>query len=44
MWWVPRGTTPEAVEALERLERLVADGPTPAAFTFKQRFPPPPPD
>jgi len=41
MWWVPRGTIPDVAEALDRLRRLSDDGPTPAAFTFKQRFPPP---
>ena len=41
MWWVPRGTIPSVPEALGRLQRLSADGPTPEAFTFKQRFPPP---
>ena len=41
MWWVPRGTIPSVPEALGRLQRLAADGPTPEAFTFKQRFPPP---
>jgi hypothetical protein len=41
MWWVPRGTIPDIHEALGRLRRLSDDGPTPEAFTFKQRFPPP---
>ena len=41
MWWVPRGTIPDVPEALGRLRRLSDDGPTPEAFTFKQRFPPP---
>ena len=41
MWWIPRGTVLGVDEALARLKRLTADGPTPAAFTFKQRFPPP---
>jgi hypothetical protein len=41
MWWIPAGTLPDVAEALERLRRLEALGPTPEAFTFKQRFPPP---
>jgi hypothetical protein len=39
LWWVPSGTTPTLDEALARLARLTADGPTPEAFTFKERFP-----
>jgi hypothetical protein len=38
MWWIPAGHTPTLVEAKERLEALRRDGPTPFAFTFKQRF------
>ncbi len=41
LWWVPAGTFPTAHEALARLARLTAKGPTPDAFTFKQRFPAP---
>ena len=41
MWWQPVGTIPEVPDALARLRRLTVDGPTPEAFTFKQRFPPP---
>ena len=41
MWWQPEGTIPEVPDALDRLRRLTVDGPTPEAFTFKQRFPPP---
>ena len=41
MWWVPKGTIPDVSDALRRLERLVELGPTPEAFTFKDRFPPP---
>jgi hypothetical protein len=38
MWWVPEGHNPSPVEARERLELLQKHGPTPLAFTFKQRF------
>ena len=41
LWWVPAGTLPDAAEALDRLRRLAESGPTPDAFSFKQRFPPP---
>jgi hypothetical protein len=44
MWWVPAGTLPDVHDALERLERLTTRGPSPEAFTFRQRFPPPAPD
>ena len=41
LWWHPAGSVPSVEEALARLERLRALGPTPEAFTFKQRFPRP---
>jgi hypothetical protein len=41
LWWITAGTIPTPAEARERLERLRADGPTPYAFTFKQRYPAP---
>lgn len=41
MWWLPRGRIPDVTDALRRLERLAELGPTPEAFTFKERFPPP---
>ncbi len=41
LWWVPAGTIPTLDEALARLARLTTDGPTPEAFTFKHRLPPP---
>jgi hypothetical protein len=41
LWWQPEGTVPDVPDALARLRRLTTDGPTPEAFTFKQRFPPP---
>ena len=43
LWWQPAGTIPEVADALARLRLLTTDGPTPDAFTFKQRFPPPVP-
>ena len=41
LWWIDAGHTPTLAEAQVRLERLRADGPTPAAFTFRQPFPAP---
>jgi Domain of unknown function (DUF3291) len=41
LWWVPVGHIPTIDEALDRLAVLRADGPTPAAFTFKTQFPAP---
>ena len=41
LWWQPAGTLPDMPEALRRLDRLATHGPTPEAFTFKQRFDPP---
>jgi hypothetical protein len=41
LWWVPAGHIPTVQEAEERLAFLRAHGPTPVAFTFKQRFSPP---
>lgn len=41
LWWIPAGSIPDVPEALARLERLAADGPTPEAFTLKIRFPSP---
>ena len=41
LWWQPVGTIPTIDEAFRRLELLADHGPTPEAFTFKQRFPPP---
>ena len=40
LWWIPEGTIPTVEEAIERLEHLRAHGPTPTAFTFRQRFEP----
>jgi Domain of unknown function (DUF3291) len=41
MWWLPAGTVPAVDDALARIRRLAELGPTPEAFTFKDRFPPP---
>jgi hypothetical protein len=38
LWWVPAGHTPSVEQAIERLEHLRAHGPSPYAFTFKQRY------
>lgn len=38
LWWVDAGHRPTIDEALERLDRLRRDGPTPAAFTFRTPF------
>ena len=41
LWWIPAGTEPTLADAKERLQHLTAYGPTPHAFTFKDRFRPP---
>jgi hypothetical protein len=41
LWWQPVGTIPTVDDAFRRLGLLTEHGPTPDAFTFKQRFPPP---
>ncbi|MEO1060817.1 MAG: DUF3291 domain-containing protein [Actinomycetota bacterium] len=35
LWWVEDGHRPDLDEALERLAQLEAEGPSPAAFTFR---------
>jgi hypothetical protein len=40
LWWVPAGHIPTIDEAMQRLDRLRRDGPTPAAFTFRTPFEP----
>jgi hypothetical protein len=40
LWWVPAGHLPTVDEAEERVETLRRLGPTPEAFTFRQRFEP----
>lgn len=41
LWWVPAGHEPTVAEAEERLLHVEERGPSPYAFTFKKRFPPP---
>ena len=41
LWWVPSGHIPTTDEALERLQRLRREGPSPDAFTFTATYPPP---
>jgi hypothetical protein len=41
LWWIPAGTIPTVNDGLAKLWHLDRFGPTPLAFTFKQRFPAP---
>lgn len=41
LWWIEAHHRPTVEEAIERFALLRERGPTPAAFTFKQSFPPP---
>ena len=41
LWWIPAGTIPTINDGLSRLWHIDRFGPTPHAFTFKLRFPPP---
>jgi Domain of unknown function (DUF3291) len=41
LWWVPAGVRPSTADAEDRIRRLRADGPAPAAFTLREHFPPP---
>jgi hypothetical protein len=43
MWWIPAGQLPTLAEGIARLARLLADGPGPEGFTFRQQFPAPVP-
>jgi len=38
LWWVPVGSEPTVSDGLAKLWHLDRFGPTPMAFTFKQRF------
>ncbi|MCW2915447.1 MAG: hypothetical protein JWN52_3515 [Actinomycetia bacterium] len=38
LWWIPAGHTPTVAEAIERLDLLRREGPTPHAFTFREAF------
>lgn len=44
LWWVPAGHEPTVTEAVERLHRLRANGPSADAFTFRHPFDPDDPD
>jgi hypothetical protein len=37
-WWIEADRQPNWAEAVERIDRLHEQGPTPAAFTFRQAF------
>ena len=41
LWWVEAGHIPSVEEAKERFDILWSDGPSAAAFSFKERFAPP---
>lgn len=41
LWWVPAGHQPTTARAIERLTHLRDHGPTAAAFTVRDRYPPP---
>ena len=43
LWWIPVGHEPTTDEAKQRLDLLERSGPSAAAFTFRQIFPPPTP-
>jgi heme-degrading monooxygenase HmoA len=38
LWWVPAGELPSIADAEARLARLREHGPTPQAFSFRERF------
>jgi hypothetical protein len=42
-WWTPAGTVPEVSDAVARLERLRADGPSEHGFLFNAPLPKPAP-
>lgn len=41
LWWVHSGNIPSVAEAQSRLAHIQATGPSPYAFSFKQRYPAP---
>ena len=41
LWWVEAGHVPTVVEAKERLNTLIANGPCERAFTFRDPYPQP---
>jgi Domain of unknown function (DUF3291) len=38
LWWVPAGHIPSVAEGMERVALLRSNGPTAAAFTFRETF------
>lgn len=40
LWWIPAGTVPTLEEAERRVDLLRDKGPSPEAFTFRERFDP----
>lgn len=42
LWWIPEGKIPTVEEAKRKLECLIENGPTSAAFTFSEIFKPVP--
>ena len=42
MWWIEAGHVPTVQEAKARFDRLWSQGPSPDAFTFRNRYPTPP--
>jgi hypothetical protein len=41
LWWVPTGHIPTPAEARAKIEHLTGHGPTPEAFSFREKFAPP---
>ena len=41
LWWIENDRFPTAEEGWEKIDYLRMNGPTPLAFTFAERFPPP---
>lgn len=39
-WWVPQAHRPDTLEAVERIETLHREGPSPHAFSFRKPFGP----
>jgi hypothetical protein len=40
LWWIPTGHIPTVDEAVERLELLREQGPSPSAFGFRDAYSP----
>ncbi len=41
MWWIPEGHIPTMQEAVDKLDLLQKNGPSPSAFDFRNKFPSP---